>query len=63
LLIHGDQDTRVPTEQSQLLHAARSAAGLDGTLLIVPGATHGFTAGEDAMAQPVVDAFLTTWLR
>ena len=63
LLVHGDEDTRVPTDQSQLLHAARTAAGLDSTLLIVPGAAHGFTAIEEAAVRPAVDAFLTAWLR
>lgn len=63
LLVHGDQDARVPTEQSVLLGAARSARSLPTELLIVPGAQHGFTAAEEAVARPVVDAFLAAWLR
>jgi len=63
LLIHGDLDTRVPTEQSTLMHQARLAAGRRTELLIVPGAQHGFVAAEEALVRPLVDRFLETELR
>jgi dipeptidyl aminopeptidase/acylaminoacyl peptidase len=63
LLVHGDRDTRVPTEQSVLLHAARAATGLPTELFLVPGAQHGFAAAEEALAHPVVDQFLLAHLR
>jgi dienelactone hydrolase len=63
LLVHGDQDTRVPTEQSLLLQAARVAADLPTELFLVPGAQHGFVAAEEALARPVVDQFLAARLR
>jgi dipeptidyl aminopeptidase/acylaminoacyl peptidase len=63
MLVHGDRDTRVPTDQSARLHGARRGMGLPSELLLVPGAQHGFTAAEDAIARPVVEAFLATWLR
>jgi len=63
LLVHGDRDVRVPTEQSQLLHAARASRGLPSELLLVPGAEHGFTAAQEAFARPVVDQFLAERLR
>jgi len=63
LLVHGDQDTRVPTEQSTLLLEAVTRAGGTAELLLVPGAQHGFVAAEEALARPVVDRFLTAWLR
>jgi dipeptidyl aminopeptidase/acylaminoacyl peptidase len=63
LLVHGDQDTRVPTDQSVLLHAALTQAGRQADLFIVPGAQHGFTAAEEALARPVVDTFLAARLR
>ena len=63
LLVHGDQDTRVPTDQSVLLHAALTQAGRQADLFIVPGAQHGFTVAEEAQARPVVDAFLAARLR
>lgn len=63
LLVHGDQDTRVPTEQSRLMLSALQSAGRRAELLIVPGAQHGFTAAEDALARPAVDQFLQRELR
>ncbi|HUU34293.1 MAG TPA: dienelactone hydrolase family protein [Vicinamibacterales bacterium] len=63
LLVHGDADTRVPTEQSRLMAAALTAAGRAVDLLIVPGAQHGFTAAEESTVQPVVDRFLARELR
>lgn len=63
MLVHGDQDTRVPTEQSVLLRNARAAAALSTEMLLVPGAQHGFSAAEEALARPAVDAFLASLLR
>ena len=63
LLVHGDADTRVPTEQSLLLRDALSAAGRRVDLLLVPGAQHGFTASEEASVRPAMDAFLAAELR
>lgn len=63
LLVHGDRDTRVPTDQSHLMLAALQSAGRRADLLIVSGAQHGFTATEEAIARPVVDAFLSAGLR
>jgi dipeptidyl aminopeptidase/acylaminoacyl peptidase len=63
LLVHGDADTRVPTERSQLLQAALEASGRRADLLLVPGAAHGFSAGEEAAATPVVDNFLAASLK
>lgn len=63
LLVHGDLDTRVPTEQSLLLHDSLAALGKRTSLLLVPGAQHGFTAEQEAVARPVVDEFLAAQLR
>ncbi len=63
LLVHGDADTRVPTEQSVLMRDALTAAGRRVQLFVVPGAQHGFTAAEEALARPVIDAFLAAELR
>lgn len=63
LLVHGDLDTRVPTEQSLLLHDALAALGKPTSLLLVPGAQHGFTVEQEAVARPVVDEFLTRFLK
>jgi acetyl esterase/lipase len=41
LIIHGDKDNIVPVGQSKLLDDALKAAGVESTLMIVPGAGHG----------------------
>jgi dipeptidyl aminopeptidase/acylaminoacyl peptidase len=63
MLVHGDQDTRVPTEQSLRLNMERTRLGLPTDLVLVPGAQHGFTATEEEIARPAVDAFLARHLR
>jgi dipeptidyl aminopeptidase/acylaminoacyl peptidase len=63
LLVHGDMDTRVPTDQSVLMKAALDAAGRTATLFLVPGAQHGFTVAEEATVRPIVDQFLAASLR
>lgn len=63
LLIHGDADTRVPTEQSRMMAAALMAAGRAVELVIVPGAQHGFTAAEEGAVRPLADRFLAAALR
>jgi dipeptidyl aminopeptidase/acylaminoacyl peptidase len=63
LLVHGDRDTRVPTEQSLLMQSALERVGRQCTLFLVPGAQHGFTNAEEALARPVVEAFLARTLR
>ncbi len=63
LLVHGEADTRVPTDQSMRLRDALAAAGRRVQLLLVPGAQHGFTSSEEAMVSPVVDHFLAAELR
>lgn len=63
LLVHGELDTRVPTEQSLRMQEALGSAGRPARLLLVPGAAHGFTADQEAVARPVVDEFLATELR
>ncbi len=42
LHMHGEMDQSVPYNQSELLHGALQAAGLDSSLYMVKGADHGF---------------------
>jgi len=42
-IMHGDQDDVVPLGQSELLHRALVEAGLDSTLMIIPGMGHRVT--------------------
>lgn len=46
LLIHGDEDTVVPYNQSELLYDALCKAGVEATLLTVHGGDHGLNAGD-----------------
>nr|WP_274636085.1 alpha/beta hydrolase [Microbacterium bovistercoris] len=50
LLAHGDRDTVVPVQQSELLASALTGVGASVELVVVPGAGHGFD-GVDAAPQ------------
>jgi len=50
LLVHGDADLLVPVDQSQRFERALADAGVDVTLVTVPGADHVF-AGTDPRPQ------------
>ena len=41
LILHGDQDRLVPHHQSELLHAALTAARVPSQMLTITGAGHG----------------------
>ncbi|WP_020472554.1 alpha/beta hydrolase [Zavarzinella formosa] len=41
LIVHGDKDPLVPVSQSELLNDALKKAGVDTTLMVIPGAGHG----------------------
>jgi len=48
-IAHGDADTTVWPEHSELLYADLRAAGVESTLRIVPGAGHGLPQSEDTL--------------
>jgi len=50
LILHGDQDTTVYLEQSQILYQKLQATGVEAQLVVVHGAGHGFAK---AGAQPI----------
>ena len=50
LLVHGTTDWLVPYDQSEQLHAALTAAGVDSRLVPVEGAEHIFTGCDDIAA-------------
>ena len=58
LLIHGDEDDRVPSQQSRLMHEALQGVGRQSELRLVPGARHGFTPDELEQSWPWVMNFL-----
>jgi dipeptidyl aminopeptidase/acylaminoacyl peptidase len=62
LLVHGDRDTRVPTEQSVRMEEALRKANQNVELLLVPGAGHGFTISQREEAWASVLEFFSTHL-
>ena len=50
LIFHGDMDDVVPLSQSEVLHQALLAAGVDSTFVTVKGGGHGF--GPEAIPSP-----------
>lgn len=61
LIIHGDADTVNPVEQSRLYHEALRKHGVDSTLMILPGANHGWPADSDYAKQ--TDAAMLEFFR
>ena len=55
LLIHGDQDTLVPYEQSQLMYDRLRQMDVPAQLVIVKNAGHSFTAPEGTVAPSLVE--------
>ena len=58
LLIHGEEDDRVPAEQSRLMHEALQGVGRQSEIRLMPGARHGFTPDELEESWPWVMSFL-----
>lgn len=50
LILHGDKDTTVPMEQSQILYDKLKAGGVTATLVIVKNAGHGFAPSGGAIS-------------
>ena len=48
---HGEKDTLVPVQQSELFYDALKKAGVEAHLVIVPGQGHGIIAPPDAAQQ------------
>lgn len=63
LIVHGGEDKTVPVTQSTEFHTRLTAAGVDSTLHIVPGAGHG---GDEFLTEHVhemITAFFSRHLR
>lgn len=62
LILHGDKDTTVKLDQSEILRDRYREAGLEVKLVVIPGAKHGFssTKPED---QAVILAAIRGWLK
>jgi len=63
LIMHGAADTSVPVDQSERLHAALKAAGVESTLKLLPGAGHGGKEFDSAESRALILAFLDKHLK
>lgn len=62
LLVHGDADTRVPTEQSLLMRDALQQGSGQVQLFLLAGAAHNLTAEQFQTSLPIVERFLAETL-
>jgi len=58
LILHGAADPGVPVDQSERLHAALKAAGVESTLKLIPGAGHGGKEFDSPESRALIQAFL-----
>jgi len=58
LIFHGDQDDVVPINQSERLHEALMAAGVQSTFIVVENAGHGFSRAGDSELNPTMKTVL-----
>jgi len=63
LIMHGDQDTLVPIQISEQLHAALNKAGVEATFKVVRGAGHGGPAFSSRECTELLDSFLDRHLK
>ena len=63
LIMHGQNDPIVPVQQSVVLDAALRRAGVESTLVIVPGAGHGGSVFADGRHLVQMAAFMDRHLR
>ncbi len=63
LILHGTDDPGVPVDQSERLHAALSAAGVESTLKLIPGAGHGGNEFDSPESRALIRAFLDKHLK
>jgi acetyl esterase/lipase len=60
LLLHGDQDTDVPYQQSVMMAKELSRRGIENRLITIRGGPHGFDwDGDDSQAQAAFDVVLS----
>ena len=63
LILHGAADPGVPVDQSERLHAALKAAGVESTLKLIPGAGHGGKEFDSPESRALIQAFLDRHLQ
>ncbi|MBM3869179.1 MAG: alpha/beta hydrolase [Verrucomicrobia bacterium] len=63
LILHGTADPGVPADQSERLHAALKADGVESTLKLLPGAGHGGAAFDSPESRALIQSFLDRHLK
>jgi len=63
LILHGTADPGVPVDQSERLHAALKAAGVESTLKLLPGAGHGGKEFDSTESRTLIQGFLDKYLK
>jgi len=63
LILHGTADPGVPVDQSERLHAALKAAGVESTLKLLTGAGHGGKEFDSPESRALIKAFLDRHLK
>lgn len=63
LIMHGTADTSVPVDQSERLHAALRAVGVESTLKLLLGAGHGGREFDSADSRALIQGFLDKHLK
>lgn len=63
LIMHGDKDNVVPLNQSELLHDALKAAGVEVTLEVLKGAGHGGPQFTSPESRQQIEAFFAKHLQ
>jgi dipeptidyl aminopeptidase/acylaminoacyl peptidase len=63
LILHGTADPGVPVDQSERLHAALKAAGVESTLKLIPGAGHGGKEFDSTESRALIQGFLDKHLK
>ena len=61
LILHGEKDTTVLPEQSEVFRDAYTKLGLEVQLLMIPGAKHGWKGQKDEEKSAILQS-LNTWL-
>src|SRR4051812_9050570 len=62
LILHGTADLQVPPGQSEILHAALAAAGVESTLCLIDGLGHAFLNGSRFESRPCPTATIRSFV-
>ncbi len=62
LLVHGDKDDLVPIRTSETIHAAFQENGVKTDFITIPGAGHGFSGADAALAMRAVIGWFDEYL-